>query len=234
MRFHTITACKAPCNLGSGIGFPLANGPGLFDSGELGFGPTISTGALYGRRRRRRSPITAGRRHARRQGQLRKGGHGPRRRSIANGCVGTDDVEDAEEPHARPYTYFCRIHPFMRGAFRVVPKKRVPSGRAAIGGRQPSSGSRRRPATKLTREQAPARTSSRCSSRSASQRTTTASENASQPLEHRLERGRRDLRALDAGQRGGQPVSRPPPPPASAQLGADRFVVAAAGARDRR
>ena len=46
--FHTITACRAPCNKGSGIGFPLANGRGLFDSGELGYGPTLS-----GRRARR-------------------------------------------------------------------------------------------------------------------------------------------------------------------------------------
>jgi hypothetical protein len=25
-------------------------------------------------------------------------------------------------PHARPgtYTYFCRVHPFMRGAFRIA------------------------------------------------------------------------------------------------------------------
>jgi plastocyanin len=23
------------------------------------------------------------------------------------------------------YTYFCRVHPFMRGAFRVVPKKKI-------------------------------------------------------------------------------------------------------------
>ena len=29
-------------------------------------------------------------------------------------------VEDAEEPAPGTYTYFCRIHPFMRGAFRVV------------------------------------------------------------------------------------------------------------------
>ena len=50
------------------------------------------------------------------------------------------DLEDAEDP-ASPalYTYFCRIHPFMRGAFRVVPKSRArgrdltcrPEGRVA-------------------------------------------------------------------------------------------------------
>src|SRR4051794_25269090 len=46
VRFHTITACKAPCNRGSGIGFPLANGNGLFDSGELGYGPSVNLGGL--------------------------------------------------------------------------------------------------------------------------------------------------------------------------------------------
>ena len=25
------------------------------------------------------------------------------------------------------YTYFCRVHPFMRGAFRVVPRSRKAS-----------------------------------------------------------------------------------------------------------
>ena len=29
-------------------------------------------------------------------------------------------LEDAEEPKPGTYTYFCRVHPFMRGAFRVV------------------------------------------------------------------------------------------------------------------
>ena len=39
-----------------------------------------------------------------------------------NGCVGTRS-KDAEEPEGGTYTYFCRVHPFMRGAFRVVKKK---------------------------------------------------------------------------------------------------------------
>ena len=42
-RFHTITSCKKPCNRTGGIGYPLANGPFGFDSGELGFGPTINS-----------------------------------------------------------------------------------------------------------------------------------------------------------------------------------------------
>ncbi|MBI5105161.1 MAG: hypothetical protein HZB46_09300 [Solirubrobacterales bacterium] len=47
VRFHTITSCKAPCNRGSGIRYPLADGQNVFDSGELGFGLTISTVGLY-------------------------------------------------------------------------------------------------------------------------------------------------------------------------------------------
>ena len=81
--FHTITACKLPCNRSAGIGFPLANGPVDFDSGELGFGPRGFTAAVN--RKQWSTP--------------------------ANLPVGT-------------YTYFCRVHPFMRGSFRVVAKKR--------------------------------------------------------------------------------------------------------------
>ena len=76
--WHTITACKAPCNGSTGIAYPLADGQVQFDSGELGFG-----------RRRRRPRRTATR--------------GRRRRDLTPGT----------------YTYFCRVHPFMRGAFRV-------------------------------------------------------------------------------------------------------------------
>ena len=35
--FHTITACKDPCNGTTGIAYPIANGPVTFDSGELGY-----------------------------------------------------------------------------------------------------------------------------------------------------------------------------------------------------
>ena len=34
--FHTITACKQPCNRSTGIAYPVADGPVDFDSGELG------------------------------------------------------------------------------------------------------------------------------------------------------------------------------------------------------
>jgi plastocyanin len=76
--FHTITACRAPCNRATGISYPLADGPVQFDSGELGYGPTGFTAAAN--RYEWKTP--------------------------ANLKPGT-------------YTYFCRVHPYMRGAFRV-------------------------------------------------------------------------------------------------------------------
>jgi plastocyanin len=77
--FHTITACRAPCNRTTGIAYPLADGPVDFDSGELGFGPQGFTPAAN--RDTWSTPASLG--------------------------PGT-------------YTYFCRIHPFMRGSFRVA------------------------------------------------------------------------------------------------------------------
>ncbi len=77
--WHTITACKAPCNRSTGIAYPLANGQVDFDSGELGTGPAGATAAS--------NEVTWD--------------------TPKNLPVGT-------------YTYFCRVHPFMRGAFRVV------------------------------------------------------------------------------------------------------------------
>jgi plastocyanin len=76
--YHTITACRAPCNRTTGIAYPLADGKVDFDSGELGFGPRGFTAAAN------RATWTT-----------------PR-----NLSPGT-------------YTYFCRVHPFMRGAFEV-------------------------------------------------------------------------------------------------------------------
>jgi plastocyanin len=76
--WHTITACAAPCNHSTGIGFPLANGQIGFDSGELGFGTAPAA-----------------------------------------------ETNTWSTPKTLPpgtYTYFCRIHPFMRGAFRVEAK----------------------------------------------------------------------------------------------------------------
>jgi plastocyanin len=77
--WHTITACKAPCNRSTGIAYPLADGQVDFDSGELGTGPVARADATAQR-------ITW--------------------KTPRNLSPGT-------------YTYFCRVHPFMRGAFRV-------------------------------------------------------------------------------------------------------------------
>ena len=80
--WHSVTSCKAPCNRGSGIGYPLARGPVKFDSGQLGFGTGTSTEVTTGSDTFTTPPLTK---------------------------PGT-------------YTYFCRIHPFMRGSVRVKPR----------------------------------------------------------------------------------------------------------------
>jgi plastocyanin len=83
--WHSITSCKAPCNRGAGIGYPLAGGPIKFDSGQLGFGTGLSTGVTTGTGSYTTPPLT--------------------------------------KP-GKTYTYFCRIHPFMRGSIRVKDEKR--------------------------------------------------------------------------------------------------------------
>ena len=92
--WHSITSCKAPCNRGSGIGYPLANGPIKFDSGQLGFGTDGSAGG-----------------------------------GIVNFNAGvTTGTSDYTTPPltkaGKTYTYFCRIHPFMRGSVRVKEEKK--------------------------------------------------------------------------------------------------------------
>jgi hypothetical protein len=73
--FHTVTSCQNPCRLNYGISYPVANGAGSYDSGELGVGlPGV--------------------------GRLTWN-------TPANLAAGT-------------YAYFCRIHPWMRGVFRIV------------------------------------------------------------------------------------------------------------------
>jgi plastocyanin len=93
--WHSITSCKPPCNRGAGIGYPLAAGPLKFDSGQLGYGITDFNPNLS-------AEVTTG------SNQYRtpplKAGKGKKR--------------------VRTYTYFCRIHPFMRGSIRVAAKKR--------------------------------------------------------------------------------------------------------------
>ena len=76
--YHTITACKSPCNRSTGIAYPIANASRQFDSAELGYGPSYATAAAN-----RNTWSTP--------------------KNLPRGT----------------YTYFCRIHPFMRGAFRV-------------------------------------------------------------------------------------------------------------------
>jgi plastocyanin len=75
--WHTVTACKAPCNKSTGIAYPLADADIVFDSGQLGTG-----GVPTAERTTWSTP---------------------------------DDLPTGT------YTYFCRVHPFMRGAFRVTP-----------------------------------------------------------------------------------------------------------------
>jgi hypothetical protein len=77
--YHTITACKQPCNKSTGIAYPLADGRVSFDSGELGYGPPNGTAAAQ-----------------------------------------RDTWQTPENLDPGTYTYFCRIHPFMRGSFRVI------------------------------------------------------------------------------------------------------------------
>jgi len=82
--FHTITACKAPCNRSTGIAYPIADGSVTFDSGQLGFN---SYGGF-------------------------QGAHAP--------AVDRDTWQTPKNLAPGTYTYFCRVHPFMRGSFRVV------------------------------------------------------------------------------------------------------------------
>jgi hypothetical protein len=76
--FHTITSCRLPCTATTGIAYPLANGPAVFDSGELGFGPLGITAAANRMQWSTPAGLPAG-----------------------------------------TYAFFCRVHPFMRGSFRV-------------------------------------------------------------------------------------------------------------------
>jgi plastocyanin len=85
--FHTITACKSPCNGTTGVAYPIADGPVTFDSGELGFNG--NDGGL---------PLAP--------------------------AADRDTWTTPKDLPPGTYSYFCRIHPFMRGAFRVEPQSR--------------------------------------------------------------------------------------------------------------
>ncbi len=73
--FHSVTACRFPCGLDTGISYPLANGAGNYDSGQLG-------------------PDTP--------------------------AIGKLSWSTPTSLRPGTYTFFCRIHPFMRGVFRII------------------------------------------------------------------------------------------------------------------
>jgi len=70
-----VTSCQGPCGYDTGISYPLANGTGSYDSGQLGAGLP---------------------------------------------AVGRLDWSTPKSLKAGTYYFFCRIHPFMRGVFRVI------------------------------------------------------------------------------------------------------------------
>jgi len=98
--WHSITSCKAPCNKGSGIGYPLANGPVKFDSGQLGYGKGLSSGVTTGSNVYGTMPALP---------------FNPNKRDKIKTKGGKKKTINATT-----YTYFCRIHPLMRGSIRVV------------------------------------------------------------------------------------------------------------------
>jgi hypothetical protein len=97
--WHSITSCRAPCNRGSGIGYPLANGPVKFDSGQLGSGKGIFSAGVTTGSNQYTTPAL----------YYNKGNRD--RIKTKNG---------KKKIKATTYTYFCRIHPSMRGSIRVV------------------------------------------------------------------------------------------------------------------
>lgn len=103
--FHTVTGCKAPCNRSAGISYPLADGA-PFDSGELGYGPKVNLGTLLPGGDDLVVPIT------------------PAAQRIT--------WKTPKNLKPGTYTYFCRVHPFMRGAFRVRSKTSGTKKRAAV------------------------------------------------------------------------------------------------------
>ncbi len=93
--WHSITACRTPCTGGSGVGYPLADGPVDFDSGQLGYGSLLNSNVTTGSNTWTTPPLK----------------NLPNRRKGKSFKRGTT------------YSYFCRLHPFMRGSFRVRTKK---------------------------------------------------------------------------------------------------------------
>jgi plastocyanin len=88
--YHTVTSCKYPCNGATGIAYPLGNGQS--DAGTMVDFDSNELG--YG------IPSI-----------------GPAKNAINWGL----EITAANGFKAgETYTYFCRIHPFMRGAFKVT------------------------------------------------------------------------------------------------------------------
>jgi hypothetical protein len=124
VRFHTVTSCKLPCNRTPGIKFPLADGGTIFDSGELGYGLTISTLGLF-QNGDAEVPITAAVPKRANSDRCIRSGVSGLVRLIGRNCVGTTRWKTPKNLKPGTYAYFCRIHPFMRGSFRVVPKTKL-------------------------------------------------------------------------------------------------------------
>lgn len=113
--FHTVTGCASPCTGSTGIAYPIADlgygqglapggsGPVAFDSSELGVSPDFgpAKGSI---------PVEVG--------------------VPETGWLTPDWARNAVSYTIVPaeyglaagtiYTYFCRTHPFMRGAFKVI------------------------------------------------------------------------------------------------------------------
>jgi plastocyanin len=95
--WHTVTRCKEPCTGKYGLDYPTANGstgktdPMDFDSTEVGYGLFFSPAS----------------------GQF--GGDKPFQDAVQDGTYW-----DFHPTRAGTYSFYCRIHPWMRGAIKVV------------------------------------------------------------------------------------------------------------------
>ncbi len=109
--YHTVTACAYPCNGQTGIDYPIADfgwgrgdlapggdGPVTYDSAELGYSPDFGPA---------RSQIPPG------------SGEDPGEWAY-NGIAYSFTPADLNLEAGEVYTYYCRVHPFMRGSFKVV------------------------------------------------------------------------------------------------------------------
>lgn len=107
MIYHSITSCELPCNRPYGQSYPKASWS--FDSGQLGYGVDGATASNGGVRVPfySYSPSPGGG-----TGQLFN-------QAGTKGLEWKYKVPDSAEK-GDTYTYFCRVHPFMRGALKVV------------------------------------------------------------------------------------------------------------------